>query len=102
MLTKKESESLYNCLVGLALMPEEIKERIGIFTEKRNIQVGDIYLDGHGIPRLIKKIDHNEKYPVHTVGDRSYTTDGTYDIRDKCRSDLVLDKIYKLVEISGE
>jgi len=103
MLTKEESRKLYQQLVGLTLMPEEIKERIELFTEKREIKVGDFYLDGHGIGREIVGIWHRGEYPLKTRGDLSYTRGGIYEIGSLSSiNNLDLTKRYKLIEITGE
>jgi len=103
MLTREESQKLYQALVGLTLMPEEIKDRIEIFTEKREIKVGDIYKDGHRVGREIIGICDGEEYPLKTPNLLSFTIDGIYDKGDPSSiNNLDLTKRYKLIEITGE
>ena len=62
---------------------------------KREIKLGDIYLDTRNVPRQIKKIDLVASYPL--IGDRIvYNTEGQSHTGDH---NLDLSKCYKLVEI---
>lgn len=105
MLTREESKNLYKLLVGLDLSPEEIKYKISIFTEnpKREIQIGDIYLDGYdNIIRIVNVTTPDEDgYALKDSGENSYLLNGRMYPHVTCRGDLDLSKVYKLMEIDN-
>lgn len=93
MLTKEESQALYNCLVGLTLRPDEIKERIKKFTEKLEPEIyeGEIYKNFAGQFLAIVKVDQPDdpsgcsdypikaKYIYSDFESDVFTSQGNYD-----------------------
>ncbi|RPJ24591.1 MAG: hypothetical protein EHM25_14305 [Nitrosopumilales archaeon] len=110
MLTREESQKLYEALVGLDLRPHELKDRIQTFTEQRKIKEGDIYKNKKGSFISITSTEHYEVegYPIYGVeifslyGESgSYTKTGIYNVAmPDCALDL--SNRYKIVQIIGE
>jgi hypothetical protein len=103
MLTREEADKLYTSLVGLSLNPTEISERINIFTEKpkREIKVGDIYLNKNNVPVYIYKEADKIIFNGILLKPQNYIESVNFGIHGEgCNTyDLDLSKKYKLVEI---
>lgn len=98
MLTKKEASKLIYHITDYANNRQHVLDYIAGITEKREIQVGDIYLDGYEIPKAVRHIMPGTSHPIITHDYSSYTSNGFYQnpYDNTNKRNLNLSKLYTL------